>query len=272
MRDSLSWPIPVSERISILYIERESIERDGHTLVAVSGDRRTVIPVGKTSAIFLGPGSTLSHAAAALCALEQTLLIWVGEAGVRLYTSANPLGNPERVLRQARLHLDPVARLGSARAIFRLMFGEEAPPRRSVEQLRGLEGVRVKQMLREMAVTHGITWNGRNTSGRQDPVNLAISTATAALYGLSEAVILALGYSPSIGFVHSGAPRSFVFDLADTVKFRTVVPLAVKLAAESPNNLEQRVRTACRDLFVDNRIAATLVHHTETILHVDDRN
>ena len=272
MRDSLSWPIPVSERISILYIERESIERDGHALVAVSGARRTVIPVGKTSAIFLGPGSTLSHAAAALCTLEQTLLIWVGEAGVRLYTSANPLGNPDRVLRQAPLHLDPVARLGAARAIFRLMFGEEAPPRRSVEQLRGLEGAKVKQILRDLTATHGISWNGRNTSGDHDAVSLAISTATAALYGLSEAVILALGYSPAIGFVHSGAPRSFVFDLADTVKFRSVVPLAVKLVAASPNNLEKRVRTACRDLFVSTRMASTLVENTETILYADDRD
>jgi len=84
MRDALNFPMPVSERISFLYFERVFIERDGHSLVSICGPERTQIPVGRTSVLMLGPGVSMTHAGAALCALEGVLVLWVGEAGVRL--------------------------------------------------------------------------------------------------------------------------------------------------------------------------------------------
>ena len=117
-----------------------------------------------------------------------------------------------------------------------------------------------------MAKDAGIEWRGRNRDvALVDPVNRAISGANAALYGLTECVILALGYSPAIGFVHHGDPRSFVFDLADCVKFQTVVPLAFQVAKESPSDIDGRIRRACRDEFCRAHMADRLVDILEDL-------
>jgi hypothetical protein len=44
--------------------------------------------------------------------------------------------------------------------------------------------------------------------------NRCLSSATACLYGLSEAAILAAGYAPAVGFHHRGKLQSFVYDVA----------------------------------------------------------
>lgn len=81
----------------------------------------------------------------------------------------------------------------------------------------------------------------------------------------AEGGIIPLPYSPAVGFVHSGDKRSFVFDLADTVKFRTVVPLAFSVVAESPSDIESRTRRACRDLFLEKKLADELILILERI-------
>lgn len=148
------------------------------------------------------------------------------------------------------------------------MFGEDAPAARSIEQLRGLEGVRVRAIYQQLANQHGIRHTTRDGASA-DPLNQAINVATAALYGLTEAVILALGHSPAVGFVHDGDRRSFVFDVADTVKFKTVVPLAFHLVAESTLNIEGRVRRGCRDLFVAECMAEKLVRIVKDVIYGD---
>lgn len=268
MRDALPYQLIVAERISFVYIEKASLERDGHSLVAFTGSERLIIPIGRLTTLLLGPGVSASHAAMSLCALENALVMWVGEACVRLYAVGNPRGNGENLLRQCALHADDDKRLGVARAIYRLMFGEEAPQRRSIEQLRGIEGAKVKAVYASLATQNNLAWEGRKALAL-DPLNAAISTATSALYGIVEAVILALGYSPAIGFIHSGDARSFVFDIADTIKFSTVVPLAFRLVADGSTNVEMRVRQACRELFFQERLLAKIVEILEEVMYAN---
>jgi CRISPR-associated protein Cas1 len=140
------------------------------------------------------------------------------------------------------------------------MFEEKAPTARSIEQLRGLEGGKVKVLYKEIASSCGVEWTGRDiNSALSSTLNRAISGGNAALYGLVESVILALGYSPAIGFVHTGDPRSFVFDIADCLKFRTVVPAAMLLAKESDLDIEGRIRRRCRDLFMEEKMSQRIV-------------
>ncbi len=265
MRDALEYPIPVSERISFLYFERVNIERDENSLVADTQNKRVIIPVGKTSVLLLGPGSSVSHAAMSLSALEGMLLIWVGEAGVRVYASGNPRGEPNALIRQAQWRIDPAMRLMAARRIYELMWEEKPPEGRSIDQLRGIEGRKVRDAYQQLADRRGMSWQGRSND-MKDPLNAAISTSTSALYGVTEAAILATGYSPAIGMIHSGDSRSFVFDVADIIKFKTVVPLAFDVCKESPKDIERRTRIACRDLFVRERTASKLVDLIEEIL------
>jgi len=96
--------------------------------------------------------------------------------------------------------------------------------------------------------------------------NRCISSATACLYGISEAAILAAGYAPAIGFIHTGKPQSFVYDVADIFKFDTVVPAAFRVAAKHPTNPEMEVRHACRDMFRQTKLLRKIIPSIEEIL------
>lgn len=239
---------------------------DGHSVVLRQGDLLTHFPVGNTCVVMIMPGTVITHAAVKACADEGALLIWAGDGGVRCYSAGNPGGaNAESLLRQAALRLNEQSRLTIARKIFKIMFDEDAPAARSVDQLRGIEGVRVKELYKKIASSVGIEWTGRAFNGGNS-VNQAISHANAALYGLTEAVILALGYSPAIGFVHSGDERSFVFDVADCVKFSMITPMAMKIVKESSEDIEGRTRRSCRSLFQEKGMAGILVSVVSEIL------
>lgn len=262
-------PLLIRQRISILYLDRGVLEQEGHGLVLVQGNDLTAIPVGRTAVLMLGPGVSVTHAAVRLCATEKTLLLWAGELGVRLYAAGNPHANAASLLKQCSIASNPALRLKAARKIYLQMFGEPAHPRYSIEQIRGVEGAKVKALYDELAKRHGVRWAGRDT-GLTAPVNRALAGVNAALYGLTEAVILANGYSPSVGFTHSGNERSLVFDLADTVKFSTVAPLAFALTAEHGSHLtESHTRHACRDLFHSSRLVDRLFDNLQEIMDAD---
>ena len=179
---------------------------------------------------------------------------WVGEAGVRLYSSGQPGGaRSDRLLYQAKLALDDNLRLKVVRKMYEMRFGEKPPERRSVEQLRGIEGSRVKKTYQLLAKQAGVVWKGRlydrNNWDRADMPNRCISSATSCLYGISEAAVLAAGYAPAIGFIHTGKPLSFVYDIADLFKFDDIIPHAFKIAAKNYRDPEREVRLMCRDIF-----------------------
>lgn len=230
-------PIPLKDRASILFLEKGRLDvLDGAFVLVDENGVRVHIPVGGVVCLMLEPGTRVSHAAVALAARAGTLLIWVGEAGVRLYAAGQPGGaQADRLLYQARLALDDDARLRVVRKMYAMRFGEEPPARRSVDQLRGIEGARVREMYKALAQRHGDKWDGRDYDphnwGTADMVNCCLSAATSALYGLCEAAILAAGYAPALGFLHTGKSQSFVFDIADLLKFDTVVPEAFRVAA-----------------------------------------
>lgn len=275
-------PIPIKERSSILFLEKGQLDViDGAFVLVDAAGVRTVIPVGGFVCLMLEPGTRVSHAATALAARAGTLLIWVGEAGVRLYASGQPGGaRADRLLYQARLALDDDARLRVVRKMYALRFGEEPPARRSVDQLRGIEGARVRETYRLLAQRYGVNWSGRHYDptawDSADVANRCLSSATACLYGLAEAAILAAGYAPAIGFLHTGKPQSFAYDLADIFKFETVVPEAfiVVAAVEKGKPLDGErvidpvavVRRRCRDAFRRTNLLAKLIPTIEEIL------
>lgn len=275
-------PIPIRDRASILFVEKGRLDvLDGAFVMVDEGGVRTHIPVGGLVCLMLEPGTRVSHAAVALAARAGTLLIWVGEAGVRLYAAGQPGGaRADRLLLQARLALDDEARLRVVRKMYALRFNEEAPSRRSIDQLRGIEGARVRETYRLIAQRHGADWNGRvydpGEWSAADVVNRCLSAATSALYGVTEAAVLAAGYAPAIGFLHSGKPQSFVYDIADIVKFDTVVPEAFRVAAAAQRGrpLDGRpvsdpvaeTRRRCRDAFRRADLLTRLIPLVEEVL------
>ena len=265
-------PIPIKDRISVMFIEKGNLDvLDGAFVLVDKNGVRTHIPVGGVACLMLEPGIRVSHAAAVLASRVGCLLVWVGEAGVRLYSAGQPGGaRADRLLYQAKLALDDVARLKVVRKMYELRFGERPPERRSVEQLRGIEGARVRKMYELIARQYRVEWKNRNYDhtewGSGDVPNRCLSAATACLYGICEAAILAAGYAPAVGFIHTGKPQSFVYDIADLFKFDTVVPVAFRTASRKPLNPERDVRIACRDAFRQSRILHKIIPTIERVL------
>jgi CRISPR-associated protein Cas1 len=266
----------MKDRVSVIFVEKGNLDvLDGAFVVVDKNGIRTHIPVGGVACLMLEPGSRVSHAAVVLAARVGCLLVWIGDGGVRLYASGQPGGaRADRLLYQAKLALDDTARLKVVRKMYAIRFKEEPPERRSVEQLRGIEGVRVRKMYELLARQYGVTWKSRNYDYTQwesgDIPNRCLSSATACLYGITEAAILAAGYAPAVGFIHTGKPQSFVYDIADVFKFETVVPVAFRIAAKKPQQPEREVRVACRDAFRQSRILGRIIPIIEEILHAGE--
>jgi CRISPR-associated protein Cas1 len=271
-------PIPLKDRAGIIFLEYGELDvLDGALVLVDKNGVRTQIPVGGLACIMLEPGTRVSHAAVVVTSRVGCLLVWVGEAGVRLYASGQPGGaRADKLLYQARLALDDEARLAVVREMYRRRFNEDAPSRRSIEQLRGIEGARVRELYKLTARKYGVEWSSRNYDRNMwdaaDIPNRCLSSATACLYGLSEAAILAAGYAPAIGFLHRGKPQSFVYDIADVYKFETVVPAAFETAAKIRNGRgdgstpERQVRIACRNLFRRTGLLEKIIPSIEDML------
>lgn len=265
-------PLQIKDRLSLLYVEKGQLDvQNGAFVVIDKTGVRTHIPVGSVACLMLEPGCRVSHAAVALAARAGCLLMWTGEAGVRLYAAGQPGGaSGRKLLYQASLALDCGSRLNVVRKMYELRFREKTPANRSIDQLRGIEGVRVKRIYENMAKRFGLRWQGRKYDvedwDSSDILNKCLSSATAALYGVTESAVLAAGYAPSIGFIHVGKPLSFVYDIADIVKFDTVIPVAFSVAAQNLPDADAVVRRECRDAFRRTKLLQNIIPMIEDVL------
>jgi len=157
-------PIPIKDRVSVLFVERGQLDViDGAFVLVDKNAVRTHIPVGSITCLMLEPGTRVSHAAATLASRVGCLLVWVGETGVRLYSAGQPGGaRADRLLYQAKLALDDTASLKVVRKMYELRFGEKSPERRSIQQLRGIGGARVRKLYEMMARQYKVPWKNRN--------------------------------------------------------------------------------------------------------------
>ena len=270
-------PIPLKERAAMVFVERARLDVLDGAFVAVDAEGgRTHLPVGGIACLMLEPGARISHAAVVLAARAGTLVTWVGDGGVRLYSAGQPGGaRSDKLLWQASLALDDAARLRVVRKMYALRFGEDAPQRRSIDQLRGIEGVRVRKSYEILARQHGVSWTRRAYDPGDwqaaDLPNRCLSAATSCLHGLTEAAVLAAGYAPAIGFLHTGKPLSFVYDIADIYKIDTVVPEAFRIAGQAQKDRldmppERAVRLACRDAFRRTGLLGKIIPRIEEVL------
>ena len=233
------------------------------------------VPINQLAVVMLGPGTTITHAAVKALAQNNSLLAWTGEQGVRLY-AANTGGtfSARRVIRQAALVSDDLSRLEVAKRMYQFRFREVLPTDVSIEVIRGMEGIRVRRAYAEAASAHGVEWKGRNYDQNDwfqaDPINRALSTGTACLYGVCHAAILSAGYSPALGFIHTGKMLSFVYDVADLYKTEIIIPLAFRIVGEVSEGLERAMRLACRDAFAASRLMSRILPDIAEVLDARD--
>jgi len=261
----------IAERISFLYLERCLVSRQDSAITATD-ERGTVnIPAASLGVLLLGPGTNITHRAMELIGDTGTSIVWVGEHGVRYYAHGRPLTHSSRlVIAQAALVSNTRSRLTVARAMYQMRFPNEDVSRLTMQQLRGREGSRIRSVYRKASKESGVPWNGRDFSPddffASDPINMALSAAHTCLYGVAHSVIVAIGCSPGLGFVHTGHERSFVYDIADLYKAEITIPIAFQVVAANPEDIGSATRHAVRDAISDGHILERMVFDIRELL------
>lgn len=261
----------VRDSASFLYLERGHLEQDERSVAFVNERGRVPIPVANVSLLLLGPGTSVTHRAIVNATECGCSIAWAGEEGVRLY--AGGLGDTRsarRLIRQAELVADPSKRLAVVRRMYELRFEEPLPPDMSLRQIRGREGARVRDCYRAWSRDTGVPWRGRNYArddwSRGDAINRAMSAANSCLYGVCHAAIVSAGYSPGLGFVHSGKALSFVYDVGDLYKTETAVPAAFLAVQSGVVDVERAARHHLRDQFHTTRLLGRIVGDLAAVL------
>ena len=259
-RPPLETLASAKDRWTPLYLEHGRLEVDDSSVKWIGSDGLLCrIPVATVSALILGPGTTVTHAAMKACAESNTPVCWTGEESLRFYAFGLA---PNHTNDMPRLHAEAWAdkrrRTRIARAMFRIRFSDVDVDDKSIKELRGMEGLRVRAFYAKLGLEHGVTWKGRNYDRQNwemaDGINRALSSANASLYALCAAVICSLGYVPSLGFVHDAGTLPFVYDVADLYKHLTSIPAAFLAARQDPNDEGELVRKLTKQHVEKERI------------------
>lgn len=274
-----SKPIELSraeDRISFLYLEHCTIGRDSNSLTATDDQGVMHIPSAALGVLMLGPGIRVTHQAMVVIADAGSTIVWVGENGVRYYAHGRPIGRSTRLLeQQAKLVSNRKTRLAVAREMYGMRFSGEDVESLNMQQLRGREGARVRSVYREWSKITGVEWSRREY--RPDdfsdgtPINQALSAAHSCLYGVVHAVMVSLGMSPGLGFVHTGHDRAFVYDIADLYKADITIPVAFTVVSElgtevDTQTLSTTVRRHVRDRIREEKVISRCVKDLKLLM------
>ncbi len=222
----------VKDKYPFIYLERGRLEIDDSSVKWIDADANVVpIPVATINTLLLGPGTTVTHAAIKTTASANCSVCWVGEDSLLFYAAGHlPTANTRNLKRQIELAANEECSLKVARWMFAKRFPDAELDGKSLRSMMGMEGNRVRMLYQKKAEEYGVGWKGRKfVPGKfemSDLTNQILTSTNAALYGIICSAVHAMGYSPHIGFIHSGSPLPFVYDLADLYK----EPLSVDLA------------------------------------------
>ena len=261
------------DRISFVYFEHCIINRKDNAITVTDHTGTIYVPAASLRVLMLGPGTNVTHQAMTVIGENGATVVWVGERGVRMYAFGKPLTHSSALLQQqARLGSNTRKRLAVARAMYQMRFPGEDVSKLTMQQLRGREGARIRKVYRAMSKETGVEWDKR-TYNPQDyddsnDINKALSAAHTCLYGIAHSVIVALGCSPGLGFVHVGHERSFVYDVADLYKAELSIPVAFRTVAKEPDDISSAVRLAMRDAVYDLSIMTRMVKDIRALLGV----
>jgi CRISP-associated protein Cas1 len=266
----------VRDSFSYLYAEHCRVDREDKAVALHDAAGKTPVPCANLTTLMLGPGTTITHAAVQTLADNGCLVLWTGEQGVRFYALGMGETRAARhLLRQAYLCTHDPLRLRVVRRLYEMRFPEPLDEGLTLQQIRGREGIRVREAYARTSRETNVPWHGRSYRrdlwADADPVNRALSAANSCLYGVCHAAIVSAGYSPALGFIHTGKMLSFVYDIADLYKADLTVPVAFRVTAETAGSfMEGEIRRRCRDAFHEQKLLQRIVPDIERALDVID--
>lgn len=265
LRDSMSY----------IYVEHAIIEQSDLSIVIIQADGRIPIPIASLTCLLIGPGTSITHAAIKNICENGCMAIWCGESIGRFYASGiGETRSSENLLLQAKLCMDNDAHLKVVRRMYEIRFPKLPDENLTIQQIRGMEGIRVRQAYKMASKMTGIKWTTRDYKltewDASDPINRALSCANSLLYSLCHAAIVSLGYSPALGFVHTGKMLSFVYDIGDLYKADTTIPAAFEAVKTNSSDLEREVRIICRRYFSKADILKRIANDIRWIFSVEE--
>lgn len=269
------------DSISYIYVEYGSIEQDQKSIALIRKDEKIPIPISSTTVILMGPGTRISHAAVKAMSSSGCSAVWCGSEMQRFYSFGSPeTKSSKNVISQAKYCSDEKLHLEVAKRMYAIRFKDfNAKSDYSLQQLRGLEGVRVREAYKRASSETGVEWKSRNYKidswDDSDDINKALSQANAILYSVCEAAIVSLGYSTALGFIHTGKMLSFVYDIADIYKADSTIPAAFEAVRdyELGDSLSELVRKKLRQKFIDMHLLKRIPKDIAKIFNdIDDTN
>jgi len=269
-RDSLPQ---VKDKYPFIYLERGRLEIDDASVKWIDSTGNVVrLPIATLNCLLLGPGTSITHEAVKVTAAANCGICWVGEDSLLFYAAGQTPASDTRNLRQQiELSANPVKSVEIARKMFARRFPNGELDGKTLQEMMGMEGYRVRQLYEEKAQEYGVGWQGRKfVQGKfelSDMTNQILTSCNAALYGILSSALHALGYSPHIGFIHSGSPLPFVYDLADLYKEHLCIDLAFSLTLQMGGRYNKyKVANAFKDRVIEMDLLQTIAKDIADIL------
>lgn len=253
----------VKDKYPFIYLERGRLEIDDSSIKWIDSTNNVVpLPVATLNALLLGPGTTVTHDAVRTAAAANCSICWVGEDTLLFYAAGFlPTADTRNLKQQIALSADPKKSIEVARRMFARRFPDADLKEKTLQELMGMEGNRVRALYHQKAEQYQVGWKGRSfTPGKfdvSDLTNQILTSTNAALYGILCSATHALGYSPHIGFIHSGSPLPFIYDMADLYKAELCIDLAFSLTRELAGRYDKyAVAAAFRKRVIESDLLA----------------
>jgi len=228
----------VSSKYPFIYLERGRLEIDDSSVKWIDCDKNVIrLPIATLNCLLLGPGTSITHEAVKVISAANCGVCWVGEDSLLFYAvGQTPTSNTRNFHKQLLLSADEKKSLEVVRRMYARRFPKAELAGKTLKEMMGMEGYRVRQLYEQKAQEYKIGWKGRSyVPGKfelGDMTNQIMTSANAALYGIISSAVHSMGYSPHIGFIHSGSPLPFVYDLADLYKEKLCIDLAFALTLD----------------------------------------
>jgi CRISP-associated protein Cas1 len=275
-RPPLETLAPAKDRWTPIYLEHGRLEVDDSSVKWIGADGTMCrIPVATVSALVLGPGTTVTHAAVKACADSNTPVCWAGADCMRFYAfGLAPNHNNDMPRLHASAWGNMRRRTQIARGMFKKRFPDIDVAGKSVKELRGMEGLRVRALYSELALQNGVAWQRRNYDRKNwhdsDDINRALSAANSSLYAMCAAVVCSLGYLPSLGFIHDAGTLPFIYDVADLYKHLTSIPAAFIAAGQGSENIGEVTRKLLKQRIEEEQLLQRIPKDLATLFETNE--
>ncbi|MBF0376320.1 MAG: type I-E CRISPR-associated endonuclease Cas1 [Desulfamplus sp.] len=225
----------IKDKYPFLYLEHGRLSIDDSSVKWVDSDANVIrLPIATINTILLGPGTSITHESVKVMAAANCSICWVSEDGLVFYAvGQSPTSDSRNMRTQMQIASDPKKSLEVARRMYARRFPDQDLKGKNLKEMMGMEGHRVNHYYAEMAEKYGVGWKGRvYKPGKfelSDITNKILTSSNVSLYGILTSAIYSMGYSPHIGFIHSGSPLPFIYDMADLYKDKLCIDLAFAL-------------------------------------------